>query len=276
MIRNNRCKWCLTNIYENYTVLISLINIFLYFQVCCLQKKRVGRGSWRKVSLLLTPPVSQGSHARPTGSLESLSESRWGSPRSPVRSVRCPARTWESEQPPGPWCPPVLSTRGRGATWRPSQAQSRSPCRICRSGGSTCSDMPSSPMTGPTDVLNARRSRYLRASRTNTASSDTRSFITRALHVKCFPAPSVLRSSRGQTKWSSTWNKCMTASFPKRRLVLPLRQTLSSIPSWTSATRWTTRRPSWRTPTPTCSSWSARWPATPPTSRARVARGPAD
>ena len=238
--------------------LVKLIS-FPLFQVCCHPKKNGRR--WRKTAL--TRRVCPGS-----------------------LGTRGP-----SPVPQGPSCPQgrrqcLLLRRARappsqlalGETWLPSPALSRNLSLTCPSAGLICSNMPSFQMTAPTDVLSVKRSRYLRASRTSTASNGTRSSITKASLAKCSHVRSAQRSSQGRIRWSSTLNKSTTVLSPSLKPLPPLLLILSLTLSSALAIQWPLM-PSlvaWRTLRTTCTSWSARWPATLPTSRAQEVRGQAD
>ena len=248
-----------------------LIFLFL-FQVCCHPKKN-GR-LWRKARTRLACPGSPATPA-PSPAPRDLSCLRClhrPCLRPPLRDLRDLQAAQQQRQ-------GHHSRPAREATSPHSREPSPSLSPICPSADSTCSNTPSYPMTAPTDVLSAKRCRYLRASRTSTASSGTRSSTTRASPARCFLARSAPRSSRGLTRWSSTWSKSTTVLSPSpSRPRLP-PQTLSSTRSSASETlRWPSTRSwaGWRTLGTTCTSWSARWQAIPLTSRALEAKGQAD
>ena len=172
---------------------------------------------------------------------------------------------------------------GPGGTSPVSPGLTPSPCRIWVSEDWICSNMPTLQVMAPTDVYNVRRFQLWRASRTSTASRDTHFCTTRGPTGRCSPAPSVRRSSPGRTRWSSTWSRSTTASFPstrpRPRLPRPASLTFSWILSsarWTTRPGWTASWAVWRTPGETCSSWWVRSPVTRLTSRVRAAREPAD
>ena len=238
-----------------------------YFQVCCHPKKNGRR--WRKAWTARTRLVCPGSLGTRGLSLVPLAPFCHQGPHQCLLLRR---RRGQGRR-------TTRSQRGRGETSRPSPGRSRSLSPTCPSAGSICSNMPSFQMTAPTDVLSVKRSRYLRASRTSTASSDMRSSTTRASPAKCSRARCAPRSSRGRTRWNSTWNKSTTVLSPSLKpLLLPPPLISSSILSSALATPWPSM-PSlvdWRTLRTTCTSWSARWPATLLTSRAQEGRGRAD
>ena len=230
---------------------------FPLFQVCCHPKKNGRR--WRKTAL--TRRVCPGS-----------------------LGTRGP-----SPVPQGPSCPQgrrqcLLRARAPpsqlalGETSLPSPALSRNLSLTCPSAGLICSNMPSFQMTAPTDVLSVKRSRYLRASRTSTASNGTRSSITKASLAKCSHVRCAQRSSQGRIRWSSTLNKSTTVLSPSLKPLPPLLLILSLTLSSVLAIPWPSMQSSadWRTRRTTCTSWSARWPATLLTLRAREGRGQAD
>ena len=173
---------------------------------------------------------------------------------------------------------PRTQTRGRGATWPASRGRTPSPCRTWVSEDWICSNMLTLQATGRTDAYNVKRSRLWRASRTSTASNGTRSSITKASLAKCSHVRCAQRSSQGRIRWSSTLNKSTTVLSPSLKPLPPLLLILSLTLSSALAIQWPLM-PSlvaWRTLRTTCTSWSARWPATLPTSRAQEVRGQAD
>lgn len=77
-------------------------------------------------------------------------------------------------------------------------------CSVTRRSARECTNAPNAPS-----------STSRRPSRTSTASSGTRSSITRATSARCSLARYAARNSHGPTRWRTIWRPCMIASCPR-------------------------------------------------------------